>query len=435
MVDIASPASGAGASRMPMRFVAPIFIVVCVGAAVAAWLLWRQPDYATLYENLPLEASSRIVAELEESNSRYRLQDGGATIEVPADEVNRQRVRLSAEGGPMTGTDGFELFNESEMGLTEFTQRIKYLRALQGELARTIMAMDDVREARVHLAMPERSLFRAERAAGTAAVSLRTDSGALPSETMVAGIQQLVAAAVPDLSPDRVVVLSSRGEAVSGALEGLAVVNGSTGAGLVSQALAQRMREAVAAIAPGIGIELLAEAVPPVAGSDAGSGSGGTAAAPTVTVRMRTSAELTPDQLQRANQALDRLAVEAGFAGATMLYVAPPLPQQPLPEGNWGASAGGTASDAPSSTGSWLPPQGMDWLVGRSGLLTGGAALVGLLVLLVALVMWRRQRTSRDDVMLDSYQMHLDDLRQELARSDAGAGSGSNTGLQGARAP
>lgn len=434
MVDTASSASAPDPKRLPLVAIVPVFITLCVGAALSAWFVLREPEYATLYENLPLEASSRIVADLEEAKIRYRLKDGGATIEVPGDAVNRQRVRLSAEGGPMTGTDGFELFNESEMGLTEFTQRIKYLRALQGELARTIMAMDDVREARVHLAMPERSLFRAERAAGTAAVSIRTDSGALPSETMVAGIQQLVAAAVPDLSPDRVVVLSSRGEAVSGALAGFAVVNGSTGAGLVSQALAQRMREGVAAIAPGIGVELLAEAVPPVAASGAG-GSGSTPTQPTVTVRLKTSAELTPDQLRLSNQAIDRLAVEAGFAGATMLYVAPPLPQQPLPGGQWETAAGGATLDAPAAAGYWLPTGGMDWLVGRSGLLIGVTALLGLVVMLVALILWRRQRASQDDVTLDSYQMHLDDLRQELSRSDAGTGSSGSGGMQGARSP
>lgn len=439
--DATEPRAASGRTVGPVTVAAVVAVVLAL--SVAGWLVLRGPTYAMLYTDLPLEASAAVVAELEAEGTPFHLVDGGTRIDVPVGEVDRLRVAFSSRSGALTGTDGFELFNESEMGLTEFTQRIKFQRALQGELARTIMAMDGVREARVHLAMPERSLFRSDRSSGKAAVTVRTQSGALPSDSMVLGIQQLVAAAVPDLSVDRVVVLSARGEPVSATAADLAVSARVTGTGLVPRELAVRLRDAVAAIAPGYGIDLQAEA-----GGSATDGSGapvGTGAADgtgavagprpeaagvRVTVRLRTSSELTQDQRQQAAAALDRIARDAGFAGADLLYLAPPLPEPPPVVADWtapgvpGPARTGEGPDAgtPDAAGAAL-----DWLLGPTGRWFGLVLLALLAAGLVGLGLWRgRSRSASGDGPAGGAEEDrevIEELRQALARHRA-AGTG-----------
>jgi len=124
-------------------------------------------------------------------------------------------VLVAGSGVATGGTVGFELFNESDMGLTEFAQKVNYQRALQGELARTIMGMDGIAFARVHLSLPERTLFRANQTGPKGAVTLQTAGNATLDPARVTGIQQLVSSAVPELAAREVAVLDHRGRLLS----------------------------------------------------------------------------------------------------------------------------------------------------------------------------------------------------------------------------
>lgn len=180
-----------------------------------AYYLFLRTDYAVLYNDLRTADASAVVAELDAQGIDYSLRDGGSTILVPADQADAVRLAIVRSDAAVKGTSGFELFNKSDMGLTDFAQKINYQRALQGELARTIMTMDGVLDARVHLALPERSIFRGNRSDPKAAVTIAMRDRLAADDARVAGIQRLVAAAVPDLALEDVVVLDDAGRVIS----------------------------------------------------------------------------------------------------------------------------------------------------------------------------------------------------------------------------
>jgi flagellar M-ring protein FliF len=187
-----------------------------IAIMVVAGAIWSmQPDYRVLFSNLTEADAAAIVTELKHTKTVYRLSDGGTTIRVPADRVYETRLALMSSGVPLSGGVGFEIFDKQGLGATEESQRVSYQRALQGELARTIGALDHVRQARVLLALPASSLFQRERQQPRAAVSLIMLPGPTLERERVAGIQRLVAASVADLDPAHVVVTDQRGVTMS----------------------------------------------------------------------------------------------------------------------------------------------------------------------------------------------------------------------------
>jgi flagellar M-ring protein FliF len=212
MSDIALP----GAKVRQLRLAGAILAVLIVVLA-AGYYLFLRTEYAVLYSALRPADASAIVAELEAKGVSYKLRDQGTTILVPEAEADGVRLAVISSDGPMKGVPGFELFNKSDMGLTDFAQKINYQRALQGELSRTIMLMDGIESARVHLAIPERSLFRGKRSDPKAAVTIAPRRGRVVDEARVGGIQRLVAAAVSDLALSDVVVLDEAGRVISAA--------------------------------------------------------------------------------------------------------------------------------------------------------------------------------------------------------------------------
>jgi flagellar M-ring protein FliF len=191
--------------------------VLIVGGILAAASIWSmQTDYRILFSNLSEPDAASIVTELKRAKTPFRLTDGGTTIKVPAERVYETRLALMSSGAPLSGGVGFEIFDKQGLGATEQSQRVSYQRALQGELARTIGALDHVRQARVLLALPESSLFRRDRQEARAAVSLIMQPGPPLAREQIAGIQRLVAASVTDLDPARVVVTDQRGVTLSG---------------------------------------------------------------------------------------------------------------------------------------------------------------------------------------------------------------------------
>jgi flagellar M-ring protein FliF len=172
-------------------------------------------DYKPLFANLSNEDTGEIVKKLKEQKISYRIAADGKAILVPTDKVYDLRISLASEGLPQGGGVGFEIFDRKNFGVTEFVQRLNYQRALQGELARTIMRISGVEQARVHLAIPDKSLFKDKEKPPTASIVLQMKSGRLVRDSEVQGIVHLVASSVEGMDPEQVTVLDSRGKVMS----------------------------------------------------------------------------------------------------------------------------------------------------------------------------------------------------------------------------
>ncbi len=208
------------------RRLAIIAVALTAIFAVALLLLMQPPQqYAPLYSGLSADDAAAIIEQLRQQGIPYRLSNDGTAISIPADRVAQVRLALAAQGLPKSGTLGFELFDRSSFGITDFQQRVNYQRALEGELARTISQLDGVRSARVHLVIPEESLFTEQQQPTTAAVVLQLKPGSRLTDEQVRGVVHLVSAAVPGLQPEHVTVVDESGNALwSGG--GVAAVGG-----------------------------------------------------------------------------------------------------------------------------------------------------------------------------------------------------------------
>jgi flagellar M-ring protein FliF len=193
-----------------------------VAAGLVAFFLFlvsrlTTPDMALLYGDLDAGDSNQIVQKLEQLGVAYELGGDGTTIRVPADQVLKLRLQVAEEGLPSGGTIGYEIFDRDQpLGTTSFEQQVNRLRALEGELARTIRMIQQVRAARVHLVIPERQLFAAEQPQPTASIILTMKGGAVLDKSQVVAIQHLVAAAVPGLKTGEVSVIDAAGNLLAG---------------------------------------------------------------------------------------------------------------------------------------------------------------------------------------------------------------------------
>ena len=178
------------------------------------------PSMVLLYGDLNADDSSRITSQLSSQNVPFELLQGGSQIMVPSDRALKLRLSLASQGIPSGGSLGYELFDDQQtIGTTSFVQNINLVRALEGELARTIQTISSIRSARVHLVLPRRELFSREKHQASASITLRMGGGSLEKD-QIAGIQHLVAAAVPGLVPARVsIISSSNGKLLAGGFE------------------------------------------------------------------------------------------------------------------------------------------------------------------------------------------------------------------------
>jgi flagellar M-ring protein FliF len=177
-----------------------------------AFLILRvtAPQMTPLFTDLTFEDSASIVKDLERQGIAYELKNDGAIVLVPKDRVPRLRMKLAEAGLPKGGGIGYEIFDKSDaLGATSFVQNINHLRALEGELARTIRALDRVQAARVHLVLPERPLFSRDKVEATASIVLKVRGALEPQQ--VRAIRHLVASAVNGLKPERVSVVDEAG--------------------------------------------------------------------------------------------------------------------------------------------------------------------------------------------------------------------------------
>src|SRR5574337_352262 len=195
-------------------------LVALVGVGVLAALLWttfstHRPDMATLFSQLNPSDAGAIVEELKSGKVSYRVVDGGTRILVPSGVVHETRLHLATRGLPQGGGVGFEIFDRTTLGTTDFVQRLNYQRALQGELARTIGQLKEVTAARVHLALPQPSVFTEQEKPATASVVLNLRPGARLTPEQVRGIVHLVSSSVEGLNADRVTVIDTSGKLIA----------------------------------------------------------------------------------------------------------------------------------------------------------------------------------------------------------------------------
>ena len=175
----------------------------------------NKTDYRPLFANLTSEDAGEIVKKLKEQKVPYQIAADGKAILVPSDKVYDLRLSLASDGLPQGGGVGFEIFDRKNFGVTEFVQKLNYQRALQGELSRTISQLTGVEQARVHLALPEKTIFKDSEKPPTASVILKMKSNRQLRENEVQGISHLVASAIEGMDPDQVTVLDSRGKILS----------------------------------------------------------------------------------------------------------------------------------------------------------------------------------------------------------------------------
>lgn len=201
--------------------------VLALALGIGVWAM--NTNYQVLFAELDGRDAAAIVDELRRMKIPYKVADGGDKILVEEKRVHETRISLMGRGVPISGGVGFEIFDNKDVGMTEYTQKINYQRALQGELTRTIMAIQQVRQARVHLVVADGSIFKRQKVKPKASVSLGLKPGASLTSEQILGIQRLVAAAVPGLEPPAVTVLDHRGVTLSATVdadEGLAAVGG-----------------------------------------------------------------------------------------------------------------------------------------------------------------------------------------------------------------
>jgi len=179
---------------------------------VGFFVFWvRTPDYAVVYSGLEEQDAAAIVDNLKKNNVPYQLDANASVIMVPASRVADVRLSLAKEGLPKGGNTGFELFDTANLAMTDFTQKVNYQRALEGELARTIDSIDSVQKSRVHLVIPQPSLYSQKAGETTASVLLDLKPGRTLDSAQIAGVVHLISSSIEGLKPDNLTIIDTHG--------------------------------------------------------------------------------------------------------------------------------------------------------------------------------------------------------------------------------
>jgi flagellar M-ring protein FliF len=191
--------------------------IVAAFVVVAVLLLrWAsQPDFALLYSGLAADDAAKIEEKLRDEDVPYRIKDGGATILVPAEKVHTLRLTMVRDGLPAGGNQGYGILDNGELGQSPFKERVNYIRAIEGELIKTIQLIEGVAGARVHIVNEQHSVFARGQKESSATVVIKTRGGAALKQENVAAITSLVAGAVKGVTPEKVVVVAN-GKLLSG---------------------------------------------------------------------------------------------------------------------------------------------------------------------------------------------------------------------------
>lgn len=197
------------------QVVAMFLLILSVGGFIFGLVYFmNRVEFQALYANVSPEDANAVVERLKEQKVPYRLEDGGRTVKVPADRVDEIRILLAGSGMQLGGV-GFEIFDKTSFGMTDFVQQVNYRRALEGELARTVTSLSEVSQARVHLVLPKETLFATEEGEGKASIVVKLKMGKALTQSAVSGIVNLVASSVDGLRPENVAVLDAYGRLLS----------------------------------------------------------------------------------------------------------------------------------------------------------------------------------------------------------------------------
>jgi flagellar M-ring protein FliF len=198
------------------RRIGLVALVVAAVTGLVFFFTWAQsPDYAVLFTDLPAEDASVVTQHLKENNISYTLSDSGSTISIPADQIHQVRLDLASQGIPGQGVVGMELFDSTSLGMTDFVQQVNYQRALEGELARTINSMEVIRSARVHIVIPQPTLYSDEAQPATASVMVDMETGKDLNKEQVQAIVHLVSSAVEGLDPVNITIVDMNGRVLA----------------------------------------------------------------------------------------------------------------------------------------------------------------------------------------------------------------------------
>lgn len=202
----------------PSQVVMMAFVVI--GMIVGTVLIFnfaKSQYFVPLYSNLSSEDAGKIVEKLNELKVSYEIGDGGGSISVPSDQVYETRMKLASSGLPSRQNIGYALFDQTNLGMTDFVQKLNYRRALEGELARTIGSLSEVEAARVHLVIPEDKLFKEDENKPSASVVVKLRGGQNLTKRQLQGMSYIVASSIEGMSPDNVTIIDYDGNLLSGA--------------------------------------------------------------------------------------------------------------------------------------------------------------------------------------------------------------------------
>jgi flagellar M-ring protein FliF len=299
------------------RAIAFVFGVLTVGLAAWYYFAFRD-DYTILYSDLRPNDATVITADLTHRGIRFQTAENGREVLVPASQLERARSAPDSVGAAPHAIEGFELFDQSDMGLNEFAERIRYQRAIQGELERTIMMMDGVVSARVHISIPDRTPFRGEQQPAGAAVTLVMRASQDETPARVEGIQRLVSAAVTGLTAADVVVLNNRGEVLSPRVEITDISNTLLGGdGLARRTAIDLVTQVMRAALPDRQFEISIEQ------AAAPSNAGGVSAPEAVftrIIKIATETALSDLEKERVRAALHNAGLVDGSLEQTVLF-------------------------------------------------------------------------------------------------------------------
>ena len=201
--------------------------VVLVGLLALSWLYFgRGQTYQTLFSNLSAEDASAVTQHLKDDKIPYHLSTDGKTVYVPESDVSDERVAIAGSGLIKGGSTGYELFDRTNFGMTEFQEKLDKTRAVEGELERTIDGLDPVESSRVNIAAPDQSLYTATQEPTTASIAIKTKPGQTMDASQVKGITMLVANAVDGLKPENVTIVNQDGQIL---LPGASTSSGGSG--------------------------------------------------------------------------------------------------------------------------------------------------------------------------------------------------------------
>ena len=209
--------------KLPLvqKILFPILTFASIAGIIYVSKWANRPDYVVLYSDLQPADSAAVLTALKAQKIKYDVRDGGSSIAVsPPEIVHELRISLAGDGIPKGGVVGFELFDSTSLGTTTFVERLKFMRAIQGELERTIGSIDSVASVRVHITQPEKSVFARDNNNPTASVMLKLRPGAELNKKQVKGIANLVAGSVEGLTKENVTIIDTFGNLLTYKEEG-----------------------------------------------------------------------------------------------------------------------------------------------------------------------------------------------------------------------